>query len=196
MADSRTDPRIYLLDPDERGILPLDAFHVPRRLRRTVRHDPFEIRVDTAFARVVDACAERAPGREETWINDRIVRLYGELHHRGAAHSVEAWSDGELMGGLYGVSLGGAFFGESMFSRATDASKVALIHLAARLRLGGYELLDTQFITAHLLQFGAVQIDRASYHARLNAALAVEGDFRVDGPCDGAEALAILEKAD
>jgi leucyl/phenylalanyl-tRNA--protein transferase len=195
MADSRADPRIFLLDPDERGVLPLDAFHIPKRLVRTVRRDPFEIRLDTSFRDVVNACAEAAPGREETWINRRIKDLYVELHDAGAAHSVETWVDGRLVGGLYGVELGGAFFGESMFSRAADASKVALVHLAARLIAGGFELLDAQFMTDHLRQFGARQINRAGYHARLKSALAKKGDFARAGTLSGADALALIRAA-
>jgi leucyl/phenylalanyl-tRNA--protein transferase len=171
MADARDDDRIFLIDPERRGVLPLDAFRVPRRLARTVRSDRYEIRVDTAFAAVVEACAEPVEGRPETWINHPIQRLYEELHRRGQAHSVECWAGGELVGGVYGVSLGRAFFGESMFSRARDASKVALVHLVARLIAGGYVLLDTQFITEHLAQFGAVEIDRETYRGRLAAAL-------------------------
>jgi leucyl/phenylalanyl-tRNA--protein transferase len=192
MADSRADPRIFLLDPDERGILPLDAFHVPRRLARTLRRDGLEIRLDTAFRQVVGACAEAAPGRDETWINRRIKDLYGDLHDRGAAHSVEAWADGRLVGGLYGVALGAAFFGESMFSRAADASKIALAHLVARLITGGFELLDAQFMTEHLRQFGAVQINRAAYHERLRSALSRQGDFGRAPTLTGAEALALI----
>jgi len=177
MAEAADDPRVFLIDPEERGVFPLDRFHVPRRLARTVRQDPFEVRLDTAFDRVVAACAEAAPDREETWINATIRRLYQELFARGLAHTVECWRDGELAGGLYGVSLGGAFFGESMFSAARDASKVALVHLVGRLIAGGYRLLDTQFITDHLAQFGAEEIPRAEYRRRLAEALEVEGDF-------------------
>jgi leucyl/phenylalanyl-tRNA--protein transferase len=196
MADSRTDPRVFLLDPDERGVLPLDAFHVPRRLARTVRQDLFEIRVDSAFRDVVEACAERVDGREETWINRRIKELYLELHERGAAHSIEVWADGGLVGGLYGVALGGAFFGESMFSRARDASKTALVHLVARLIVGRFQLLDAQFTTAHLKQFGAEQIDRVAYHERLKAALGATGEFTAGGDAmSGADALALIREA-
>jgi leucyl/phenylalanyl-tRNA---protein transferase len=177
MAESADDPELFWVDPRRRGILPLDAFHVPRRLRRVVRHGGFEIRCDNAFEAVIRACAETNEKRPNTWINDKIVRLYGGLFTRGAAHSVEAWQDGMLAGGLYGVSLGGAFFGESMFSRATDASKVALVHLAARLRLGGYRLLDTQFLTPHLAQFGGIEITRARYHRLLAEALAYRASF-------------------
>ncbi|RAK61473.1 leucyl/phenylalanyl-tRNA--protein transferase [Phenylobacterium hankyongense] len=181
MADARDDARVFLIDPERRGVIPLDEFHVSRRLARTVRGDPFEIRVDTAFRQVVQACAESGPGRTETWINHPIEALYTRLHHQGVAHSVECWEGGELVGGLYGVSLRGAFFGESMFSRRRDASKVALVHLVARLILGGYRLLDAQFMTDHLSQFGAVEISRREYHRRLDAALKVVGVFQVGG---------------
>jgi leucyl/phenylalanyl-tRNA---protein transferase len=177
MAESADDPELFWVDPHRRGILPLDGFHVPRRLRRVVRQASFEIRCDSAFEEVIRGCAEATEKRPNTWINDEIVRLYGALFARGAAHSVEAWQDGELVGGLYGVSLGAAFFGESMFSRATDASKVALVHLAARLRLGGYRLLDTQFLTAHLVHFGGIEITRTRYHRLLAEALAYRASF-------------------
>ncbi|MEQ9153267.1 MAG: leucyl/phenylalanyl-tRNA--protein transferase [Parvibaculaceae bacterium] len=177
MAESRDDPELYWIDPEARGILPLDAFHVPRRLKRTVGQQPFEIRIDTAFREVMLGCAEAAPNRDGTWINERIVGLYCELHERGRAHSVECWQEGKLAGGLYGVSLGAAFFGESMFSRVTDASKVALVHLVARLIRGGYLLLDTQFVTSHLKQFGAIEISRDRYRVELMKATAAQGDF-------------------
>jgi leucyl/phenylalanyl-tRNA--protein transferase len=177
MADARDDARVFLIDPERRGVIPLSGFHVPRRLARTVRADPFEIRTDSAFHDVVLACAASGPGRTETWINRPIERLYLQLFKRGHAHSVECWSDGELVGGLYGVSLKGAFFGESMFSLRRDASKVALVHLAARLIAGGYQLLDAQFMTEHLGQFGAEEIGRAEYHRRLVRALEVDADF-------------------
>lgn len=177
MAEARDDPQLYWIDPEWRGILPLDAFHLPRRLRRTVRSSAFRIRIDTAFRDVMLGCAEAAANREGTWINDRIVDLYGELFARGHAHSVEAWHDTQLVGGLYGVSLGAAFFGESMFSRETDASKVALVHLVARLIAGGYRLLDTQFVTAHLSQFGTVEVSRDEYRLRLHEATAAKADF-------------------
>jgi len=154
MADAREDDRIFLIDPERRGVIPLDRFHISRRLARTVRSDPFEIRIDTAFSEVVEACAT-AEGRAETWINRPIERMYADLFALGHAHSVECWRDDELVGGLYGVSLRGAFFGESMFSRARDASKVALVHLVARLKMTGFVLLDAQFMTEHLAQFGA-----------------------------------------
>jgi leucyl/phenylalanyl-tRNA--protein transferase len=177
MAEDRDDPMIRLIDPELRGVLPLQSFHLPRRLARTVRTDLFEVRIDTAFAAVVAACAEPTPERPDTWISRGVEWLYGELFARGQAHSVECWREGALVGGLYGVSLGGAFFGESMFSRARDASKTALAHLVARLIVGGYVLLDAQFITDHLKQFGAEEIPRREYRRRLAAALAVETDF-------------------
>jgi leucyl/phenylalanyl-tRNA--protein transferase len=158
-------------------VIPLAGFHVPARLARTVRSDRFQVRIDTAFEPVVEACAAAGPGRDETWINHSIQDLYAELYRRGHAHSVEAWRDVELVGGLYGVTLGGAFFGESMFSAERDSSKVALVHLVARLIVGRYRLLDAQFITEHLTQFGAQDIPRAHYRKRLAQALAQEADF-------------------
>jgi leucyl/phenylalanyl-tRNA--protein transferase len=177
MAESRDDDGLFLVDPEWRCILPLDAFHAARRLQRTIRSDRFEFTVNRNFAGVLDACAAPAPGREDTWINPDIRALYLELHRRGVAHSVEARMANTLVGGLYGVALGGAFFGESMFSLATDASKAALVHLAARLRFGGFRLLDAQFQTPHLEQFGAQALPRRIFHALLGAALDVKGDF-------------------
>jgi leucyl/phenylalanyl-tRNA--protein transferase len=177
MADAREDSRVFLIDPERRGVIPLGAFHVPKRLARTVRRQPYEVRIDSAFHDVILACAASGPGRTETWINRPIEGLYLDLHGLGQAHSVECFCEGELVGGLYGVSLGGAFFGESMFSRRRDASKVALVHLVGRLIAGGYRLLDTQFLTKHLAQFGAVEIDRADYHRRLEHALGAPADF-------------------
>ena len=177
MADGRHDRRTYLVDPPLRGVLPLNGFHVSRRLARTIRAGRFEIRIDTAFTAVIEACAAARPGRAETWINGLIQTLCAELFERGFAHTVETWRDGELVGGLYGIALCGAFFGESMFSRRRDASKVALAHLVERLRAGGFTLLDTQFMTDHLATFGAEEIERADYRRRLAAALAVEGEF-------------------
>lgn len=195
MADAREDDRVFLIDPQHRGVLPLDGFHVPSRLARTIRAHPFEVRIDTAFDQVVETCAEPIPGRTETWINRPIQHLYGQLHDLGLAHSVECWRGETLIGGLYGVSLGGAFFGESMFSRARDASKVALAHLVARLRAGGFVLLDAQFITDHLQQFGAREISRADYRKRLDAALDVEGDFYFfAGDGDGAAVLQAISQ--
>ena len=177
MAESADDPGLFWVEPKLRGILPLDEFHIPKRLARTVRQDIYEVRVDNAFEQVVARCAESTLERENTWISNRIATLYGELHKMGHAHSVEAWRDGELVGGLYGVRLGAAFFGESMFSRARDASKVALVHLVGRLKVGGFELLDTQFNTVHLMQFGAVEIPKTDYEYLLEHAIAREGDF-------------------
>src|SRR5438445_6441851 len=182
MAESADDPELFWVDPHRRGILPLDAFHVARRLRRVVRQSLFEIRCDSAFEAVILGCAEASEKRPNTWINDEIVHLYAGLFARGAAHSVECWHDGVLAGGLYGVSLGAAFFGESMFSRVTDASKVALVHLVARLRQGGYRLLDTQFLTPHLAQFGGVEISRSRYHRLLAEALRYRAGFPRDLP--------------
>jgi len=191
MAEAHDDPRVFLVEPDQRGVIPLDRFHIPSRLRRTVRSEPFEVRVNTAFAAVLDACAAPAPGREDTWINAPIRRLYVELHQRGFAHSVECWRDEALVGGLYGVTLGGAFFGESMFSRATDASKVALVHLVARLRKGGWRLLDAQFLTEHLSQFGAVETPQEAYLRMLPWALQASPDIAAfTAPLSGAEAVA------
>ena len=171
MAETRRGERLYWLDPDMRGVLPLLGFHLPRRLLRTVLAGVFTITVDAGFPAVIAACAATAPGREDTWINAEIERLFTELHRLGHAHSVEAWQGGTLAGGLYGVALGGAFFGESMFSRARDASKTALAHLVARLRIGGFRLLDTQFVTMHLAQFGAIELRRDEYKAELARAL-------------------------
>ena len=171
MAEQRDDPTLYWIDPEVRGILPLESLHVPRRLRRTVRACPYEIRCDTAFEAVIRACAEPRGYSDDSWINDEIVSLYVELHRMGRAHSVEVWHEGELAGGLYGVALNAAFFGESMFSRARDASKIALVHLVARLRKAGFLLLDTQFVTDHLARFGVVTVSRAGYRQRLAAAL-------------------------
>ena len=173
MAEKRGDPRLFWVSPDRRGIIPLGEFHVPRRLAKTVRSDRFAVTSDQAFSDVIRACASPAEGREESWINEEIVRLYTALHASGHAHSVECWRDGQMVGGLYGVHLGGAFFGESMFSTERDASKVALVHLVARLAVGGFTLLDTQFITAHLAQFGTIEIPREDYLERLRAALGV-----------------------
>lgn len=180
MADSAADPELFWVDPEQRGILPLDAVHVPHRLRRTIRSGAFDIRCNSAFTAVMEGCAAATPDRPSTWINDEILKLYTALHHLGHAHSVEVWREGDLVGGLYGVSLGGLFCGESMFSRVTDASKVALIHLAARLVVGGFVLLDTQFVTDHLSQFGAIEIPRAEYHRQLRVALKTPAQFPED----------------
>src|SRR3954470_12335456 len=188
MAETADDPELFWVDPKRRGVLPLDGVHVPRRLRRVLRRGVFTVRCDTAFEAVMRGCAEASETRPTTWINEEIVHLYTALFAGGAAHSVEGWHDGELVGGLYGVSLGAAFFGESMFSRVSDASKVALVHLVARLRLGGYRLLDTQFVTPHLAQFGALEISRARYHRQLAEALRYRGVFPRDLPEDLGEA--------
>ncbi len=175
MANDRYDPTVHWIEPRRRGIIPLDAFHVPRSLRKVIRQRRFEVRADTAFDAVIAACAEERPERPRTWLNDELIALYGELHRRGHAHSVECWRDGRLVGGLYGVSIGAAFFGESMFSRESEASKVALVHLVERLRAGGFRLLDTQFVTDHLRRFGAVEVSRDAYRLLLRDALAAQG---------------------
>ena len=172
------DGQILWYDPDPRAIIPLDTFHVPRRLARTVRNAGFDVRVDTSFREVMRACAEPGPGRETTWISPELLAAYAELHGLGFAHSVEAWRDGRLAGGLYGVAIRGLFAGESMFSRERDASKVALVHLVERLRGGGFTLLDTQFVVGgHMLQFGTIEIPSAEYKRRLARALQVAAVF-------------------
>lgn len=173
MAEGRDDPEVFWVEPRWRGVLPLDGFHISRSLARRMRRSDFEVRIDSDFAGVVDACADRT----ETWINPTIRDLYAALHERGFAHSLEIWQDGELIGGVYGVCLGAAFFGESMFSRRTDASKIALAYLVDRLRLGGFALFDTQFITPHLRSLGGVEISRAAYRAHLARALERHADF-------------------
>ncbi|ESR25072.1 leucyl/phenylalanyl-tRNA--protein transferase [Lutibaculum baratangense] len=177
MAESADDPYLHWIEPRERGILPLDRLHLSRRLARTIRRTPLQVRIDTDFAGVMEGCAEPAPGRRKTWINAEIRRLYTALHEMGHAHSVEVWEGDALVGGLYGVRLGGAFFGESMFHRVTDASKIALVHLVARLRFGGFTLLDTQFVTEHLQSLGAVEISRGAYQRLLDKAVATPADF-------------------
>jgi leucyl/phenylalanyl-tRNA---protein transferase len=184
MAETRESKRLYWLDPDMRGILPLDGFHLPRRLLRTVLSGGFAVTVDQDFPAVIGQCAATSPVRDDSWINPQIEQLFTQLYDMGHAHSVECRQNGVLVGGLYGVKLGGAFFGESMFSRARDASKVALVHLVARLRMGGFTLLDTQFVTDHLTQFGAHEIPRDVYRQRLADALAIPGCWLAD--CDPA----------
>jgi len=179
MAESADDSALYWIDPERRGIIPLDAFHVPRRLKRTIRQRNFEIRIDTDFPGVIGACAESKPGRRSTWINDRIRALYGQLFQLGYCHTIECWRENRLVGGLYGVRVGAAFFGESMFSSERDASKVALVHLVARLNAGGFVLLDTQFVTSHLSTFGACEVSREEYRCMLDEALCMQGDFRL-----------------
>lgn len=180
MAEGRDAPTMYWIDPERRGIIPLNGFHVPRRLRRTVRQELYEVRCDTDFLSVIRGCAEPSPGRRDTWINQEIVSLYAALFDRGYVHTVECWRDGELLGGLYGVALGAAFFGESMFSRARDASKVALVHLVARLDRGGFKLLDSQFTTEHLERFGAIEIPRTRYRQLLADAIGTPATFPLD----------------
>ena len=196
MADARHDARVFLVEPARRGVIPLESFRISRRLARTVRSDRFTVRLDTAFPQVIAGCAAPRPGRMETWINRTIEGLCLELFERGRAHSVETWLDGRLAGGLYGVALGGAFFGESMFSAERDASKVALVHLVARLRLAGFTLLDTQFMTDHLASFGAVEIAKADYRGLLTNALATAATLGATPPyMDGAAALQATSQA-
>jgi leucyl/phenylalanyl-tRNA---protein transferase len=171
MAESADDPEIFWVEPEMRGVIPLNEFHVSKSLAKTIRKAPFEIRFDSAFEAVMKLCAEPAPDRPSTWINRTILQLYRELHEMGHAHSVEAWEGDTLVGGLYGVSLGAAFFGESMFSRRTDASKICLVHLVERLRAKEFQLLDTQFTTDHLKNFGAVDIPKDEYLILLRAAV-------------------------
>jgi leucyl/phenylalanyl-tRNA--protein transferase len=192
MAENADDNALYWIEPELRGIIALDTFHVPSRLARTVRSDRFDVAVDRDFEAVIAGCAAPQPGRGRTWINGRIRNLYRKLYERGHCHSIEVYEDNELVGGLYGVSLARAFFGESMFHRTRDASKVALVHLVARLRAGGFALLDTQFVTDHLKTFGATEIPRRQYHKQLEAALVGNADFAalpLDRPVSGAEAL-------
>jgi leucyl/phenylalanyl-tRNA--protein transferase len=185
MAEAAESDELFWVDPQRRGVLPLDGLHVSRRLARSFLCGDFEVHVDRDFAGVLGACADRP----ETWINAPIRRLYGELHRMGYAHSVEVWRDGALAGGLYGVALGAAFFGESMFSRARDSSKLALIALVARLNYGGFRLLDTQFVTPHLARLGAIEIGRAAYHQRLQAAVSRPADFLALPPCASLQSL-------
>lgn len=177
MAEDAHDPTLYWVEPEMRGIIPLAAFHVPKSLAKVVRQQRYEITFNVAFGPVIRACAEPAPGRQKTWINRTILELYTDLHRLGHAHSVEAWDDDQLVGGLYGVTLGRAFFGESMFSRRPDASKVSLVHLVERLRQRGFVLLDTQFTTEHLKRFGAIDVPRADYEGLLAEALIGEAVF-------------------
>lgn len=177
MAESRDAEELFWVAPEERGILPLERFHLPRRLARTLKRAPYHITVDRAFGRVIRACASEEAGRETTWINHEIVELYSELHRRGFAHSIECWDKGVLVGGLYGVAIGAAFFGESMFHFEDDASKLALVYLVARLIAGDYQLLDMQWLTDHLERFGGIEIPRQEYLKLLDLALGFEGDF-------------------
>jgi leucyl/phenylalanyl-tRNA--protein transferase len=198
MAESADDPALYWIEPERRGIIPLDDFHVPARLARSVRKTPFTVVVDRDFDCVIDGCSDSGPGRARTWINTRIRKLYRGLYDIGHCHTVEVYDGDVLVGGLYGVSLGRAFFGESMFHRARDASKIALVHLVARLKAGGYKLLDTQFVTDHLKTFGAIELTRRQYHKLLAEALIGEADFTNlanKGPVSGDVALARAVKA-
>ena len=193
MAESADDNALYWIEPQNRGILPLDELHVPRRLCRTIRQENFEIRVDGDFEGVIAGCAASRPGRTSTWINGRVHQLYSELFRIGNCHTIEVWRDGQMIGGLYGVHLGGAFFGESMFSVERDASKIALIFLAARLIAGGFLLLDTQFVTDHLRQFGTVEVARDQFQVLLDAALDREADFRaLDDGITGSDTLKLI----
>ena len=194
MAESADDPALYWIEPQARGILPLDTVHVPKRLARTIKQDIFEIRIDSDFDAVIDGCAASRLGRSSTWINDKIRHLYRELFRLGHCHTVETWLNDRIVGGLYGVALGGSFFGESMFSTERDASKVALVHLCARLHHGGFSLLDCQFVTDHLRQFGTIEIDRAEFHRRLDAAMARDADYlRLPKTVAGSEIMRIIE---
>jgi leucyl/phenylalanyl-tRNA--protein transferase len=192
MAESADDPSLFWVEPEQRGIIPLEGVRVPRRLARTIRSNKFEVHVDRDFDAVIDACAAPAAGRDSTWINKRIRRLYRALFDRRQCHTVEAWRDGRLVGGLYGVKIGAAFFGESMFHFERDASKVALVHLVARLKMGGFKLLDAQFITDHLESMGAVEVSRVEYQNRLTKAVAANAQFYCwpsDGVIDGGVVL-------
>jgi leucyl/phenylalanyl-tRNA--protein transferase len=197
MAETADDPALYWIEPEQRGIIPLSGFHVPARLARTVRTTALTVHVDRDFDAVIDGCAAPAPDRDRTWINGRIRKLYRGLFDRGHCHTVEIHDRGTLVGGLYGVSLGRAYFGESMFHTVRDASKIALVHLIARLKAGGFTLCDTQYVTDHLRTFGAVEVPKKRYHKLLEDALNGTADFAalpIDRPVSGAEALAILEE--
>jgi leucyl/phenylalanyl-tRNA--protein transferase len=177
MAEAAEDNALYWVEPDERGIIPLRGLRISQSLRKQVRRQPFEIRIDSAFSEVIEACAAKTKTRKSTWINGRICKLYSQLHKMGHCHSVECWQDGKLVGGLYGVKIGAAFFGESMFSRVTDASKVALVHLVARLNAGGFQLLDAQFMNPHLKTLGAIVMSKADYKELLPKAIAASANF-------------------
>ncbi len=194
MAESAEDSALYWVEPDQRGIIPLNGLRISQSLRKTVRRRLFEIRIDSDFAAVIAACAERTHDRKATWINGRIRSLYTQLHRAGFCHSVECWQDGNLVGGLYGVRLGAIFFGESMFSRVSDASKVALVHLVARLNAGGFRLLDAQFTNPHLERLGAIEIPKAEYQRMMEPLLELEADFwSFDGDDDPARVLALAQ---
>ena len=195
MAESAEDNALYWVEPDERGIIPLDGLHVSKSLRKTVRRKPFDIRIDSDFTGVITACAAKTAGRKNTWINNRIRSLYGQLHRAGFCHSVECWQGDALAGGLYGVRLGAVFFGESMFSRATDASKVALVHLVARLNFGGFKMLDAQFLNPHLERLGAISLPKSDYQKRLEPLLDLDADFFSFGEDSNPERVLELAKA-
>src|SRR5471030_1589265 len=195
MAESAEDPALYWIEPEMRGVIPLEGFHVASRLARTIRSTPYTVWVDRDFDAAVDGCADAKEDRAKTWINGRIRKIYRSLYDHGHAHSVEVYDGDNLVGGLYGVSLGGAFFGESMFHRARDASKIALVHLVARLRAGGYRLLDTQYVTDHLKTFGALEVPKRRYHKLLEEAIEGDGNFAalaLERPVSGEEALELL----
>jgi leucyl/phenylalanyl-tRNA--protein transferase len=195
MAESADDPALYWIEPDMRGVIPLEGFHLPARLARTVRTTPYTVWVDRDFDAVIDGCAEEKPDRDRTWINARIRKIYRSLFDAGHCHSVEVYDGDRLVGGLYGVSLGRAFFGESMFHHARDASKIALVHLVARLRAGGFRLLDTQYVTEHLKTFGAAEVPKRRYHRMLEDALIGDADFArlsTERPIGGDEVIALL----
>jgi leucyl/phenylalanyl-tRNA--protein transferase len=196
MAESADDPALYWIEPEMRGIIPIEGFHVPARLARTIRTTPYTVWIDRDFDGTIEGCAQAKPDRDRTWINARIRQIYRSLFEHGHCHSVEVYDGDNLVGGLYGVSLGRAFFGESMFHRARDASKIALVHLVARLKAGGYHLLDTQYVTDHLKTFGAVEVGKRRYHRMLEEAIVGDAHFRAlatDRPISGDEALAIIE---
>ena len=196
MAESADDPQLYWIEPQTRGVLPLDAIVVHKRLARTIRQAPYQVRIDTSFETVIDGCAASRPGRRSTWINAQIRSLYCDLYRQGHCHTVEVWDGDRMVGGLYGVALGGAFFGESMFSVATDASKIALVYLCARLIDGGFSLLDTQFVTEHLKQFGTIEVDKAAFHVRLDQAIEQPASFlQLAATTDPQQILGIIEQA-
>lgn len=195
MAESADDPALYWIEPQHRGVLPLDGVHFPRRLLRTVRTTPLTVKIDSDYDGVIDGCSAPRPGRTTTWINKRIRNLYRELFERGACHTVEVWNGGRMVGGLYGVALKGAFFGESMFSIERDASKIALVHLVARLIAGGFVLLDTQFTTYHLKQFGTIELERDDFHVELEKALSVSGRFTaLAADASGSDVVALITR--
>lgn len=196
MAESAEDNALYWVEPEERGIIPLDGLKVSHSLRKSVRRRLFEVKVDHDFAGVIAACAAKTPERRSTWINARIKSLYTQLHRLGCCHSIECWQEGQLVGGLYGVRIGAVFFGESMFSRATDASKVALVHLVARLNYGGFKLLDAQFVNPHLERLGATTLPRAQYHKVMEPLLERPADFKLFHADDDSEAVLAWARKD